>query len=122
MSHWLAAIGSVFSFLACKGLLVFFGAMSALGVSLSLDGTIWMSLIVAGASLALVGFAINFFRHKNLLPLALAAVGAGAVYYSYGVQYFDRIETAGLITLLIAAVVDYRALRKHAFKLKSVAA
>lgn len=122
MTHWLAAFGSVFSFLACKGLLVFFGAMSALGVSMSLDGTVWMWLIVAGASIALVGFALNFLRHKNFVPLFLAAAGAGAVYYSYGVQYFDRVETAGLIALLVAAVIDYRSLRSRGSKSERIPA
>jgi len=75
-----------------------------------------MSLIVAGASVALVGFALNLLRHNNLFPLVMAVIGAGAIYYSYGVQYFDRVETAGLITLLIAAVIDYRALRSREFK------
>jgi len=89
---------------------------------MSLDGTIWMWLIVAGASVALVGFAINVLHHKNLFPSLLAAAGAGAVYYSYFVQYFDRVETAGLITLLVAAIIDYRALRYRQSKPKAIPA
>ena len=95
--------------------------MSAVGVSLTLDGNTWVAMIVMFATLALVGFAVNFARHKNWFVAMLAVTGAGAIYYSYGVEFTEWIETAGLLVLLIAAITDYRALHINASAAKQAA-
>ena len=121
MLRWVSAIGSVGVLIACKGLLVFFSVMSAFGVSMTLDGTIWVNLILILVTLALVGFLINFRKHQNPLPILLALLGAGAIYYSYLVDFIRPLETAGIIVLVLAAGLDMWALRSTTDTLPRVA-
>ena len=78
---------------------------------MTLDGTIWANLILVLVTLALVGFVINLRKHEKALPILLALVGAGAIYYSYLVEFVRPIETAGIIILVLAAALDIWALR-----------
>ena len=121
MLQWVSAIGSVGALIACKGLLVFFSVMSAFGVSMTLDGTIWVNLILVLVTLALVGFLINFRKHGNPLPILLALLGAGAIYYSFLVGFVRPIETAGIIILVLAAALDIWAFRSKTDTLPRVA-
>jgi len=118
--RWISTIGSLGALIACKGLLVFFSVMSALGVSMTLDGTIWANLILVLVTLALVGFVINLRKHEKALPILLALVGAGAIYYSYLVEFVRPIETAGIIILVLAAALDIWALRSKSSALANV--
>ena len=68
MLQWISAIGSVGALIACKGLLVFFIVMSALGVSMTLDGSIWVKIILVLVTVALAGLVINLRKHGNPLP------------------------------------------------------
>jgi hypothetical protein len=120
MLRWISTIGTLAALIACKGLLVFFSVMSALGVSMTLDGTIWVNLILVLVTLALVGFVINLRKHENALPILLALVGAGAIYYSYLVEFVRPIETAGIIILVLAAALDIWALRSKSSALANV--
>jgi hypothetical protein len=79
MLRWISTLGSLGALLACKGLLVFFAVMSAFGVSMTLDGTIWANLILGLVTLAITGFLLNLRRHHNLIPFLVAAVGAGMI-------------------------------------------
>ena len=111
MLQWISAIGSVGALIACKGLLVFFSVMSALGVSMTLDGSIWVKIILVLVTVVLAGLVINLRKHGNPLPVALALVGAGAIYYSYLIDFIRSIETVGIIGLVFAAGLDIWALR-----------
>ena len=113
MLRWISAFGSLGTLIACKGLLIFFSVMSALGVSMTLDGGIWVKLILAFVSLAVVGFLLNFAKHRNVVALLLAVLGAGAIYYAYLVEFNRPVETAGIVVLVIAAGVDIWALRRQ---------
>ena len=114
MLQWIPATGSFGALIACKGLLVAFSVMSALGISVTLDGTIWVNIILVLVTVALGGFVINLGKHGNPFPLFLALAGAGAIYYSYLVEFVRPIETAGIVILVIAAASDIWALRSQA--------
>jgi len=64
---------------------------------------------------------MSAFDPKRTFSEVTAMTGAGAIYYSYGVELTGWIETAGLLVLLVAAITDYRALNISASAAKQAA-
>jgi len=110
-AHWLASAGSVLAFLAPKGLCPICiaasgGALSAIGLGfLAVDSVIrWV--LPATLTLGLVGFVFAVQRHRRYWVLALAFVGALAL---YGGWLFTAAPVlyAGTALLLAASAFNF---------------
>ena len=91
----------------CYGTLALVALMSALGISLAVDVTLWAGGIVLFALVATGVIALGWRKHRTWLPLALAAVGSALLIYSMYVSYHVVVEAAGFGLLAIATWLDY---------------
>lgn len=108
----LAGIAAALSIAACYGTLVVVGALSLLGVSLSINTGLWAGAIVLFAVLAAAGVALGYRRHHRAGPLVAAVAGAALIaWVMFG--SFDRLlEVGGFVALVAAAIWDWR-LKRH---------
>ncbi len=84
--------------------------LSAILVFLGIWLTPFLLVLVA---VSLVGFALSFKAHRNVLPLILAALAGGILYYSNYVVRDQTIGYAGAALLIAAVGVDYIIRRWH---------
>jgi hypothetical protein len=103
-----APVTLLLSVLACYGTLAAVAALSALGVTLALDESVWAGVIVLFAALAAAAVALGARRHGSVLPVLPAVAGVGLLgYVMFGA--FDRALELVAFALLAAAVFwDYR--------------
>ena len=57
--------------------------------------------------ISLIGFALSLKAHKNPLPLILAVLAGGILYYSSYVAHNQDIGYVGAALLIAAVVADY---------------
>jgi hypothetical protein len=62
---------------------------------------------------SLVGFVLSYKTHKNVLPLVMAVLAGGILYYSRYVVGNPTIGYAGAVLLIAAVVVDYIIRRRY---------
>lgn len=84
-------------------LLIAFGLSSVL-VFLGTWLTPFLLVLVA---VSLIGFVLSYKMHKNFLPLIMAVLAGGILYYSSYVVRNQTIGYAGAALLIIAVIVDY---------------
>lgn len=68
-------------------------------------------LVLVGISL--IGFFLSFRMHKNILPLVLAVVAGGLLYYSRYVNYNQRLGYLAAALLVAAVVADFFIRRRY---------
>ena len=68
-------------------------------------------LVLVGISL--VGFVLSFKTHKNVVPLVLALLAGGILYYSRYVNYDQRLGYVGAALLIGAVITDYVIRRRY---------
>lgn len=103
-----AALALAASLLSCYGTLAAVTVLSALGVSLALDESVWAGAILFFAAAATALLARGRRRHGSAGPLALALAGTALLAYTLLVSY-DRMAEAAAFALIAAAVYwDYR--------------
>ncbi|MDE1925411.1 MAG: MerC domain-containing protein [Patescibacteria group bacterium] len=57
--------------------------------------------------ISLIGFVLSFKAHKNPLPLILAVLAGGILYYNSYMTHNQNISYAGAALLITAVVADY---------------
>ena len=102
--------GTVSFFLAaatCYGTLTLVGLMSALGVSLAVNKTLWAGGIILFALVACAVIALGMRKHGSLKPVITAVAGAGLLIYTMYLNYSMLTEAAGFAILALATWFDY---------------
>lgn len=111
--HRLAVAATLLSITACYGTLLVIGALSLLGVGLSLHTGAWAGVIVAFAFAAVAGVALGYRRHRTAAPLLLSVAGACLITWVMLGSFSRLLELAGFAMLIAAAAWDWR-LQKNA--------
>jgi len=107
-THWLAGISAFLSLLVCYGTLGLISILGALGIFITIDGTLWAGAIVAFAVLAVIGLGFGILRHKSRWPLMLGSFGTVIIIYVMYVQYDRAVEISGFALLTYAAFWDWQ--------------
>lgn len=101
-----ALIATTLSLLACYGVLGLLAALSAAGIVLAPNETIWKGAIVAFALLAASSTIAGWRRHRSLVPGALAVVGVSLLAWLMYVRFDRALELLAFVLLLAASVFD----------------
>lgn len=74
----------------------------------------WLApLLLVLVGISLVGFALSFKMHKNILPLVLALLAGGILYYSRYISFNQKIGYIGAALLIAAVVADFVIRRRY---------
>ena len=76
-------------------------------------GTWFTPFILLLVAVSLVGFMLSFRIHKNPLPLILAVLAGGILYYGRFVVYSTNLGYVGASLLLLAVAIDYLIRKKQ---------
>jgi arsenite methyltransferase len=110
---WLATLATAFSLIACYGTLAAVALLGVLGVTISLNESIWAGAIVLFAGLAFVALVIRWRSHRRSAPVLLAGIGLLLIAYTMLVSYERTIELVGFVFLCAGTVVDWRTGRRR---------
>lgn len=102
----LGSVAAGASIIACYGVLAVVTVLGLLGMTVKLDPSVWVGVIVAFLALALLGLALNALAHRRIDPLLVGAGGALLVCYALLGSYDWRPEAAGFAAVLGAALWD----------------
>ncbi|MCZ0811426.1 MAG: MerC family mercury resistance protein [Pseudomonadota bacterium] len=105
---WAGLAASALALVSCYGTLAVVITLSAAGITLTLDETIWAVVIALITLVAVVAVAFGTRRHGKMMPTLLAAAGFGVVLWVQFVDYSLMVEIAGFATLVVAAAWDWR--------------
>jgi hypothetical protein len=100
----LAPLFAVLVFLACNGTFILIVALSAIGISISINPHLQAAAVSLFAVVTLVLVFIDVKKHQNLGPLILAAVASATLIGTMYIYFNKIIESIGLLELLIAAI------------------
>ncbi len=108
----LAPLFAVLTFLACNATLILIAALSAIGISISINPHLQAAAIALFAVVTLLLVFRDFKKHQNLGPLILAAVASATLVGSMYIHFNKVVESAGLLALFIAAIWSWRLSRR----------
>ena len=108
----LAPLFSVFTFLACNGTLILIAALSALGISISINPHLQAAAISLFAVITLLLVFIDTKKHQNHGPLILAVIASATLIGTIYIQFNKVLETIGLLELFIAAIWSWQLSRR----------
>jgi len=106
---WIAPLTAALSLVACYGTLAAIALLGALGVTITLNETVWAGAIVIFAWLTLLALWLRRLRHRRTWPSALAAIGVAAITYAMLIAYDLFLELGGFAALSIGTFLDWRA-------------
>ncbi|MCI0431250.1 MAG: MerC domain-containing protein [Rhodospirillales bacterium] len=104
----LPAFATLLSMVACYGTLAVVASLSALGVAVTVNETLWAGAIVAFALLAVLGLLLGYRRHRRIWPILIGGLGVLGIGYAMYVQYERWIEVSGFVLLGIGVLWDWR--------------
>jgi hypothetical protein len=103
------AVSLAVAVLACYGTLAALALLSAAGLQLAVNQTVWAGAVVLGAGVAALAVAARAWRYGgSRLAAALAVAGAALVAYTQLAHYDLWSELAGFGLLAAAVVLDLR--------------
>jgi len=108
----LAPLFAVLTFLACNATLILIAALSAIGISISINPHLQAAAIALFAVGTLLLVFRDFKKHQTLGPLILAAVASATLVGSMYIHFNKVVESAGLLALFIAAIWSWRLSRR----------
>jgi len=76
-------------------------------------GTWLTPFLLVLVAISLIGFALSYKTHKNFLPLVMAVLAGGILYYSNYVVRDQTIGYVGAAVLVAAVVADYIIRRRY---------
>ncbi|WP_085908973.1 MerC family mercury resistance protein [Kiloniella majae] len=109
----IASAATTCSIILCYGTLILINLFGKMGFEITVNETLWAGAITIASLFAILGLFANLFRHKHFLPLIMGCLGCGLVNF---VMHFDDnmfIEFTGFACLCLAAVLDWRALKRN---------
>ncbi len=78
---WLGIVAALFSLAACYGTLAAIGILGVLGITIAFDETLWAGAIIAFAVLAVGGFGLGMFCHRQPWPTLIGGLGVVILCY-----------------------------------------
>lgn len=109
-----ASTCTLLSLVACYGTLASLAGLAAIGVVLSLNGTIWAVTITGFATLAAIALGFQAVKRKAIGPFLMAAGAVVTIGYSMFWTYTLVIEVLGFGLLCAAVIWDQRQAGRHA--------
>lgn len=104
---WLSGTATALSILACYGTLLLIGALSSLGIALTVHEGAWAGAITFFATLAVIGVLIGYRRHRSWPPVIVSAAGAALIAWVMYGKYDRLVELLGFAALVLAAVWNW---------------
>jgi len=80
---------------------------AGLGTTLALFVPWFKPLLIISLIITAVAFALSFRVHKNLLPLVLATVGGGLMYYGGYIRFEQNLIYLGGVLLIFSVGLDF---------------
>jgi hypothetical protein len=111
---WIGLAASGVTLACCNGTLAMVIALSAAGIALDLDESIWAAAIVLLTLVAVAAVALGLQRHANVGPTVLAVAGFSLIVWTLLGDYRLMVEIFGFATLVAAAGWDWRLRRASA--------
>ncbi len=109
----LPSLAVIVALLVCKGLLYGTALLAVIGVAVDIPPGPWAIAVDLAVALAVIAFWLSRRRHGVIWPTLLATLGAILVIgYMHGPIPVE-LEWAGLILLLVAAFLDWKAARRR---------
>jgi len=108
----LAPLFAVLAFLACNGTLILIAALSALGISISINPHLRAAAISLFAVVTLLLVFNDFKKHQNPGPLILAGVASATLIGTMYIHFNKVLESIGLLELFIAALWSWQLSRR----------
>ena len=105
---WIGLAASGVALTCCYGTLAVVIVLSAAGIALDLDESIWAAAIVLLTLVAVAAVAFGLRRHGNAGPIVLAATGLGFIVWVLFGHYSLILEIGGFAALVAAAAWDWR--------------
>ena len=103
----LPSLAVISALLVCKGLLYGTALLAVIGVAVDIPPGPWAIAVDLAVVFAVVAFWFSRRRHGIVWPTLLASLGAILVVgYMHGLVHVE-LEWAGLVLLLVAAVLDW---------------
>lgn len=112
----LAPFATAFSLIACYGTISAIALLGALGVTIALNEAAWAGAIVLFAGLAAAAIFMRWRKHRQHLPLTLAAFGFLLIAYAMYISYSPITELGGFVFLCAGTFLDWRKERRLARK------
>lgn len=80
---------------------------AGLGATLALLVPWFKPLLIVSLIITLIAFSISFRLHKNPLPLILATVGGGLMYYGGYIRFEQSLIYLGGLMLIVSIGLDW---------------
>ena len=100
----LAPLFAVLTFIACNGTFILIAALSALGISISINPHLQAAAISLFSLLALWLVFRGFRNHRGFGPLILAAVASATLISTMYIHFDKLVESIGLLALFAATL------------------
>ena len=100
----LAPLFAIFAFLACNGSILLIAALSALGISISINPHLQAAAISLFSLLALWLVFRGFRNHRGFGPSILAAVASATLISTMYIHFDKLVESIGLLALFAATL------------------
>jgi len=108
----LPSLAVIVALLVCKGLLYGTALLAVIGVAVDIPPGPWAIAVDLAVALAVIAFWPSRRRHGVIWPTLLATLGAILVIGHMHGPIPVELEWAGLILLLVAAFLDWKAARR----------
>ena len=100
-------ISFILAAITCYGTLALVGLLSALGITMALNETVWASAIVGFVYLATLITLLGMRKHGSVKPLVFAIAGSVIMTYTMFVDYQLIIELIAFGCIGLAIFFDY---------------
>ena len=100
----LAPLFAIFAFLACNGSIFLIAALSALGISISINPHLQAAAISLFSLVALLLVFRNFGNHRAIGPVILAALASATLIGTMYIHFDKLVESIGLLALFTATL------------------
>ena len=117
--RWLPGIGTVatlFTTACCSGLPAVVSLATAVGAGFLLTDRYLQPLLIALVLVTVAASALTYWRHRNLAPLLVTVLAAGAIYWFIYRDYRVQIVWIAALALIAAQVWDVLAVRACAVR------
>jgi hypothetical protein len=112
-SNRLAPLFAVLAFLACNCTFILIVALSAIGISISINPHLQAAAIALFAVVTLLLVFRDCKKYQALGPLILAAIASATLIGTMYIHFNKVVESIGLLELFIAALWNWQLNRRH---------
>lgn len=107
-----AAVATLLSLLACYGTLAAVALLGILGITLTVNTSVWAGVIIVFAWLAWLAVLAGWRRHHSRLAILLTTTGSALLSFTLLITYSHIIELAGFVLLCAGTLLAWWAGRR----------